>query len=92
MELLRIRNFILIFVGNLILLESLVEFWSRFDNYRPGNSDQLTGAKIKKVSVGGIEPPTLCLKGKCSTTELHALNFWSTNIKIWGFNSNEFNN
>lgn len=37
---------------------------------------------IEKVSVGGIEPPTLCLKGKCSTTELHALNFEGTNIKI----------
>ena len=23
------------------------------------------------VSVGGLEPPTLCLKGRCSTPELH---------------------
>lgn len=25
------------------------------------------------MSAGGIEPPTLCLKGRCSTTELRAL-------------------
>ncbi len=24
------------------------------------------------VSAGGLEPPTLCLKGRCSTTELRA--------------------
>jgi hypothetical protein len=24
------------------------------------------------VSAGGLEPPTLCLKGKCSTPELRA--------------------
>ena len=27
------------------------------------------------VSVGGLEPPTLCLKGRCSTPELHARTF-----------------
>ena len=27
----------------------------------------------KIVSAGGFEPPTLCLKGRCSTTELRAL-------------------
>ena len=30
----------------------------------------------KNVSVGGLEPPTLCLKGRCSTPELHARTFW----------------
>ncbi len=25
------------------------------------------------VSAGGLEPPTLCLKGRCSTPELRAL-------------------
>ena len=29
----------------------------------------------KPVSVGGLEPPTLCLKGRCSTPELHARTF-----------------
>ena len=28
---------------------------------------------FKNVSAGGLEPPTLCLKGRCSTTELRAL-------------------
>ena len=28
--------------------------------------------RIQQVSVGGLEPPTLCLKGRCSTPELHA--------------------
>ncbi len=27
------------------------------------------------VSAGGLEPPTLCLKGRCSTPELRALAF-----------------
>lgn len=32
------------------------------------------GEKILKflVSAGGLEPPTLCLKGRCSTPELRA--------------------
>jgi hypothetical protein len=33
-----------------------------------------------EVSAGGIEPPTLCLKGRCSTTELRALKNKTVNI------------
>ncbi len=28
---------------------------------------------LRFVSAGGLEPPTLCLKGRCSTPELRAL-------------------
>ena len=35
-------------------------------------AEQLLGNKIS-VSAGGLEPPALCLKGRCSTPELRAL-------------------
>ncbi len=40
-----------------------------------------------KVSAGGLEPPTLCLKGRCSTPELRAHFFKASNIKIIDFYS-----
>ena len=34
--------------------------------------NKATSVALSIVSAGGLEPPTLCLKGRCSTPELRA--------------------
>ena len=38
----------------------------------PGYKIEIAFFKANFVSAGGLEPPTLCLKGRCSTPELRA--------------------
>ncbi|CAG8596921.1 27842_t:CDS:1 [Gigaspora margarita] len=48
---------------------------------KPGVSSHSTNPALL-VSCGGIEPPTLCLKGKYSTAELTGLIYCSSTLSI----------